>query len=121
MSQHHRIWLSAHPDFELVIDDSRPILWQEDNVDGAAVVRANFRTINKGTFTGDLPNGRKGTGKRFVFVGIIDMVIEKTSGLIVQLDEWYTNNAFDSRGEGGLGEYHWAADRGVERATRTRL
>ena len=111
LAQHHNIWRSAHPDFELTIDDSRPILWQEDTIttpgaDTKDVWRTNFRTRNRGTFKGDLPRGRKATGKAFVFVGIVDAVVEKRTGLIVQLDEWYTNNGFDEKGPGGLAEYH---------------
>ena len=100
----------------MTVDLSRPVLWREDvaphdNGKTVEVIRANFRTINKGTFEGrDLPNGRKPSGKKFVFVGIVDMIVERETGLIVQLDEWYTNNAFDTKGDSGLEEYNIVKD-----------
>jgi hypothetical protein len=83
---------------------TRPVLYQVDERNGN-LVHVNFRTINRGTFEGDLPRGRKATGRKWEFVGIIDMVVERGSGLVLRLDEWYTNNGFDHL-EGGLEGYH---------------
>ena len=95
----------------MIIDDSRPVHWSEGNVDGEDVVYVSFRTINRGTFEKDLPN-TKASGKRFWFIGVIDLEVERESGLVRRLDEWYTNNRFDSKSDGqhgkggGLEEYN---------------
>ena len=84
----------------MTVDGSRPVFWDDSD---PKVVRCSFRTINKGTWKEDL-HVHKASGKRFVFVGVIDLVIDRESGLIMELDEWYTNNGFDTKES--LDEYH---------------
>ena len=72
------------------------MFWDDSD---ANVIKCSFRTINKGTWKNDL-HVHKASGKSFVFIGVIDMVIERDSGLIEELDEWYTNNRFDTMEEG---------------------
>ena len=96
----------------MTVDENRPIFWdvEEDGDEDRegegegkkGVVRCSFRTINKGTWKEDLLV-HKASGKRFVFVGVIDLVVEKESGLIRGLEEWYTNNRFDTMEEGEAG------------------
>lgn len=94
----------------MTVDESRPIFWAEDSdkdsdegSSGQGLVRCSFRTINKGTWKNDL-HVHKASGKAFVFVGVIEMVIERESGLVRELEEWYTNNGFDTM-ERGLEGY----------------
>lgn len=93
--RHFNLWRTSNPDFIMTIDENRPMFWNASDLDGK-VVHCSFRTINRGTFKEDLPT-KKATGKTFVFIGVIDMVIERKNGLITQLDEWYTNNSFDEK------------------------
>lgn len=58
--------------------------------------RASIRTINKGTFQGDLPT-KRASGKKFVFSGVVDLVVRAEDGLIEELQEWYSKE-FDSLG-----------------------
>lgn len=52
-----------------------------------AYTHISFRTINTGIFANDLPR-RKATGKWFSYSGVIDLVVETESGLVVKADEW---------------------------------
>lgn len=90
LQQHHRIWHRANPDFKLWVDPSTPIWWANlDKEKGNGSVC--FRTIQTGTFSGDLPS-MKSSGKQWRFPGMVHMTIK--NGLIVELDEFY-RDGFD--------------------------
>lgn len=73
------------------LDPSTPIWWASD-IDGHGKnASCSFRTINYGTFTGDLP-ARKASGKSFQFSAMLHLTIE--DGLIVSMDESY-RDTFD--------------------------
>ena len=54
-------------------------------------VKVIFRTDNKGTLVNDLPR-KKASGKPFFFRGVVEVVVEEASGLIDELEEWYSHN-----------------------------
>ncbi|KAJ3533371.1 hypothetical protein NM208_g8020 [Fusarium decemcellulare] len=85
LEQHHRIWHRANPDFTVWLDPSMPVWWASvDKEQGNASVC--FRTIQTGTFTGNLPS-RNASGKAWRFPAMVQMTIE--NGLIVELNEFY--------------------------------
>ncbi len=71
--------------------------------------RCSFRTINRGTFLYDLPN-KKASGKYFSFRGSVDFVIDEESGLIEEVNEWYSWNFHGSK---DVSEYHTLEDLGA--------
>ncbi|KAF5012915.1 hypothetical protein FDECE_1049 [Fusarium decemcellulare] len=80
-----RIWHGANPDFKVWLDPSTPVWWANvDKEQGNASVC--FRTIQTGTFTGNLPT-RKASGKAWRFPAMVQMEIK--NGLIVELNEFY--------------------------------
>lgn len=88
---HHKIWRAANPDFKVILDSSTPIWWSSDFGQQGKNASCSFRTINYGTFTGDLPT-RKASGKSFQFSAMLHLTIE--DGLIVSMDEFY-RDTFD--------------------------
>lgn len=88
---HHKIWRTANPDFKVILDPSTPIWWASDLDEQGKKASCSFRTINYGTFTGELPR-RKPSGKSFQFSAMLHLTIE--DGLIVSMDEFY-RDTFD--------------------------
>lgn len=89
--EHHKIWRAANPDFKVILDPSTPIWWASGLDEHGKKASCSFRTINYGTFTGDLPT-RKASGKSFQFSAMLHLTIEE--GLIVSMDEFY-RDTFD--------------------------
>lgn len=99
---HHRNWNGAHTSFTVTVDPSFPIYQHTSSSPSptlnptsspgnlasstTAYTHISFRTINKGIFANDLPR-RKATGKRFDYSGVVDLVVETESGLVVKADE----------------------------------
>lgn len=88
---HHKVWRAANPDFKVILDPSTPIWWASDLDEHGKNASCSFRTINYGTFTGDLP-ARKASGKSFQFSAMLHLTIK--DGLIVSMDEFY-RDTFD--------------------------
>jgi hypothetical protein len=85
LASHWHIWRKAHPDFKLTVTTVYPPL-----VVGNGKVKVIFRTDNKGTFQEDLPS-KKATGNAFLFKGVVEFVVDEKTGLIEELDEWYSH------------------------------
>ena len=83
---HWQIWRTSIPDFVMTITSVYPAVQL-----GNGKVKVIFRTDNKGTLVNDLPR-KKATGKPFLFEGVVEFVVDEASGLIEELDEWYSYN-----------------------------
>lgn len=66
----------------------------------------SFRIINKGTLIHDLPS-KKASGKKFSFSGAVDLIIDGESGLIEEVNEWYSWSFDNSK---DVSEYHTLDD-----------
>ena len=74
---------------------------------GNGRVKVIFRTDNKGTLLKDLPR-KKATGNPFLFKGVVEVVVDKATGLIHELDEWYCSNF--ERATSVEDSYNWKQD-----------
>ena len=74
---------------------------------GAKRKRRSIRTANRGTFQNDLPR-KKASGKKFEFMGVVDLVIDEQDELAERVDEWYPWE-FDWVGDGGEQAYNTVA------------
>jgi hypothetical protein len=86
LEEHWAIWRTAHPDFVIEIESS----WPYEELPGGRC-RYSIRTTNRGTFVNDLPRS-KATGKPFWFRGCVDIIINLSTGLIEEVEEWYCSN-----------------------------
>ena len=96
LANHFHIWRTAHPDFQMRLDPQFPVYCV--GADTAGDGHVSFRTVNTGTFPGDLPRN-KATGRKWGFSGVVDLVVR--GGKIEKVDEWYD---WSGRTEAGVGE-----------------
>ena len=106
LAKHFSIWIAAHPDFEMQIVRMDPEV-SVTTQDKGKWKRVSIRTVNRGTFQNDLPR-REASGKKFEFMGVVDLVIDEEDGLVGKVDEWYTWE-FDRVGEQGEKAYNTVA------------
>ena len=112
LKQHWEIWHASIPDFVMEATS----IWPEESLpDGKT--RVTLRTKNSGTLLHDLPS-KKASGKPFSFAGVVDLVIDKKSGLIEKVDEWYSYK-FDLASSEG--DYHHKADEDSANPTSSSL
>ena len=91
LKNHFELWRTAHPDFHAEIAE----VWRaQELADAPGKLKCSIRTINKGTFTNDLPS-LKANGKKFNFYAVVDIVWRESDGLIERIDEWY-HRQFDA-------------------------
>ena len=84
LKRHINIWRTSIPDFTMEIERVYDNLKAPDGKR-----RCSTRTINRGTFLHDLVS-KKASGKNFSFRGVVDFVIDEESGLIEEVNEWYS-------------------------------
>ncbi|EXJ66455.1 uncharacterized protein A1O5_10607 [Cladophialophora psammophila CBS 110553] len=101
LKEHWTIWRTAHPDFVIQIESS----WPYEELPGGRC-RYSIRTANRGTFINDLPRS-KATGKPFWFRGCVNIVVNLSTGLIEEVEEWYCPNLERTT---ALTDYHRKAD-----------
>ena len=104
LEKHFNIWIGAHPDFSMAIVRMDPEEAVARGAMGEELKRISIRTVNRGTFQNDLPR-RKASGKKFEFMGAVDLLLDEKDGLIVRVDEYYTWE-FDGVGEEGEKAYN---------------
>jgi len=107
LKRHFNIWKTAIPDFTMEIEH----LYNDCSQEGlpAGMRKCSLRTINRGTFLHDLPS-KKASSKNFSFRGVVDLVIDEESGLIEEVNEWYSWNFDNSK---DVTEYHTLEDLGA--------
>jgi hypothetical protein len=85
LKRHWGIWRKSNPDFVMEVERFDP---PPNRLKEGETTSFSIRTINKGTFSNDLPS-KKASGKYFIFRAVVDFRINR-EGLIETIDEWYT-------------------------------
>jgi hypothetical protein len=102
LPSHWKIWRTAIPDFVMTVTCVYPPVQL-----GNGKAKVIFRTDNKGTLENDLPR-KKATGKPFLFKGVVELVVDEASGLIEELEEWYSGSFELARTV--QDDYNWKED-----------